>query len=388
MNRDRRQRRQTEVSPLLISLLVQLYQRLEQSSYKPPVTIALLAVNIVVHIHPSPYVLGHYLDDIRSNCLQPNLIFSAFQRDNAILWHRLFFSSIIHADDMHLYGNMLSLCWKGLNLEKKFGSKQFFVLVCFSLVTSHLLMAAMAYVLYYYVGLDGHTSGYNTCAVGFSAVLYSLKYVWNQLSPENTVVMGFQVPSRYAAWLELVLTSIVMPQASFIGHLAGIFAGYLYLVAFERRSVISALPLPAFVTRFVAHILGMGRNSSRYTYHSGRMAEEDVGVEEDELEVGDEIELEYVEESKPPTAAGSYATTHRNSRTNDSNPTHSHTHSQRSSSSHTQATDRNNTSISTAEVRQRRAQRFDDSSSSAPPVSASVSGAANGRSASTSRYHI
>lgn len=72
----------------------------------------------------------------------------------------------------------------------------------------------------------GHGPGvspgsFHSCAVGFSAVLFSLKYVLNSSAPGSTPVFGFEVPTRLACWAELVLISFVTPNASFLGHLCG-----------------------------------------------------------------------------------------------------------------------------------------------------------------------
>jgi rhomboid domain-containing protein 1 len=229
MRRERRDR--NNFSPILISLLYQLFTQLQGSNYKPPVTIACLLINILVHLHPSPYFFNSYLGDISRTCIHPKKIVDALfhKRNPQLLWDRLFLSSIIHADDVHLYYNMLSLCWKGIQLETMLGSKEFLVLILFSLVVSHSIMVFMSYFLYQFMSFDGYMSGYTTCAVGFSAVLFSLKYVLNCKSPSAQSVMGFMDPAKYAAWLELVLISLITPNASFIGHLAGILAGVLYV---------------------------------------------------------------------------------------------------------------------------------------------------------------
>lgn len=36
------------------------------------------------------------------------------------------------------------------------------------------------------------------------------------------------MPSKYAPWAELVLIHLMVPNASFVGHLAGIIAGLAY----------------------------------------------------------------------------------------------------------------------------------------------------------------
>jgi len=236
---DSQRRRQKTPSPMMILLLIELYKQFDRLPVKPPITIGLLGLNLFVHLHPNPYLFGIYLDDIRGNCIQPYRIINAFYYHQEVLWNRLFLSSIIHGDDMHLYYNMLSLSWKGINLENQVGSPTFLGMVIFSLVVSHCLLVGIAYSLYTFLGWDEYSSGMNTCAVGFSAVLFSLKYIWNAKSSSSssnsqssyTNVMGISVPTRYAAWLELVVTSMITPNASFIGHLAGILAGVLYVHA-------------------------------------------------------------------------------------------------------------------------------------------------------------
>ena len=40
---------------------------------------------------------------------------------------RLLFSGLLHGDDMHLYYNMVSLLWKGAQLERSMGTKKLVV---------------------------------------------------------------------------------------------------------------------------------------------------------------------------------------------------------------------------------------------------------------------
>lgn len=235
------------------------------SAYKPPVTIALLGVNVIVHIHPAPSFLGYDLLNTSQICIHPRKILEALIHYHEFQWHRILLAGFVHADDSHLYYNMISLLWKGVNLEKRLGSSKFLFLVCFSLLVSHVLLVILSFIMYKFLSFSSTFSGMDSCCVGFSAVLFSMKYVWNYISPEETPIMGFvTVPSKYAAWVELVLISLITPNASFIGHLAGILAGYLYLSLFFAGGV-WAVPLP-----FGRSLLRMsGLNVPRYTYHTG-----------------------------------------------------------------------------------------------------------------------
>mmetsp|Transcript_32700 Transcript_32700/g.45615 ORF Transcript_32700/g.45615 Transcript_32700/m.45615 type:complete len:101 (+) Transcript_32700:326-628(+) len=53
--------------------------------------------------------------------------------------------------------------------------------------------------------------------------------VLNYGSPRLSNFYGMMVPLKYMCWLELVLISIITPNASFLGHLCGILAGWFYL---------------------------------------------------------------------------------------------------------------------------------------------------------------
>ena len=111
-----------------------------------------------------------------------------------------------------------------------------------------------------------YSHSFNSCAVGFSAVLFSLKYVWNRYADSNTNDFGISVPTKYAAWAELVMISLVTPNASFVGHLAGILAGVLYVH-------VPTIPMVrGFINRYGGADSGGGGYDGSvpsYTYASG-----------------------------------------------------------------------------------------------------------------------
>lgn len=139
---------------------------------------------------------------------------------------RLFLSAFYHVDDVHLVFNMTSLMWKGVQLEGRYGSKQFAMMVGVLLGLSHGLVVVSAKLLSKVANVHGPMY---ECAVGFSAVLFALKVVLNYNSPNYTNVYGIVVPSRYAAWLEVILAQLLVPGSSFLGHLCGILAGLIYV---------------------------------------------------------------------------------------------------------------------------------------------------------------
>ena len=79
-----------------------MHAQIIQLPVKPPVTIGLIALNVYVHL-ANPLMMA-----ISNVCLQPATIISHFQ-GGRILLERLFLSSIVHADDMHLY--VMHICF-------------------------------------------------------------------------------------------------------------------------------------------------------------------------------------------------------------------------------------------------------------------------------------
>lgn len=122
---------------------------------------------------------------------------------------------------------MLSLLWKGVQLENSMGSIEFASMVAALLGMSQgiTLLLAKSLLLFF----DYEKAYYLEYAVGFSGVLFAMKVVLNSQSDNYTYVHGILVPARHAAWAELILIQMFVPGVSFLGHLGGILAGILYL---------------------------------------------------------------------------------------------------------------------------------------------------------------
>lgn len=65
------------------------------------------------------------------------------------------------------------------------------------------------------------------CAVGFSGVVFGLVVIDNAVSgaTSRSIFGFFSVPARVYPWALLVFWQILVPQASFLGHLAGVTVG-------------------------------------------------------------------------------------------------------------------------------------------------------------------
>lgn len=144
-------------------------------------------------------------------------------------WKRLVLAGLVHADEWHLYYNMVSFLWKGRMLERKLGSQHFACLLVVFTPLINIVMLLLNYVLGEHV-LHDHSYFYH-CAVGFSGVIFALKVLATYEAAPGSVdyISGMPVPSRYACWAELLLIQLVTPNASFTGHLAGILVGLAYV---------------------------------------------------------------------------------------------------------------------------------------------------------------
>lgn len=143
-------------------------------------------------------------------------------------WWRIFFAAFEHGDSFHLYYNMVSFIWKGIRMETELGAAYFlYILFLFTGLTGVTLVG-----LSYLCGMFVAQSFYYQCAVGFSAVIFALKVLNNHYWPGiNPTIMGMSInmPSGYIVWAELALIQLITPNASFLGHLAGILVGLAYV---------------------------------------------------------------------------------------------------------------------------------------------------------------
>jgi rhomboid domain-containing protein 1 len=186
----------------------------------PPVTLALIAGQVAIFLQLFHVLWTRY--DISSICIS---VLQVWYRDD---WKRLLLATFFHLDEWHLYFNMISLLWKGIKLEKKFGSIYFFFLVAVFSVLVNIILVVLS------ICADRLTHDHSfitQCAAGFSGVLFALKVVLNDMDPTGMqYIMGLPVPSRLVCWAELILIHVMVPNASFLGHLSGIIAGLMYIM--------------------------------------------------------------------------------------------------------------------------------------------------------------
>jgi len=87
-----------------------------------------------------------------------------------------------------------------------------------------------------------------SCAIGLSGVIFALKVLTSsETAPGREWVHFIWVPTRYAAWAELIRIHLLVPDASFMGHLAGILSGLIY----------TSTPIGRKVDQFISSLTGL-----------------------------------------------------------------------------------------------------------------------------------
>jgi len=139
-------------------------------------------------------------------------------------WWRIVTSAFSHYSFMHILFNMFSL-WSFRFLEVLYGQ------VLYVELTLLLLILSSVFTLLFYKALMRflHWNHYyeHVHAVGYSAVIFGLLTVGSLLNPKGKIelLFGLKIPSMVVPFFYLVVSSLLFPQASFVGHLSGILAG-------------------------------------------------------------------------------------------------------------------------------------------------------------------
>lgn len=159
-------------------------------------------------------------------------------------YRRFFISTFEHADDMHLYYNMISFLVKGRSLERRYGSANFAFLLFVITVLTNVIYVVLGQI---FTEVLHDTYYMKSCAIGFSGVIFALKVLTSSETPPGREWVHFMwVPKRYAAWAELILIHLLVPNASFMGHLAGILSGLIY----------TSTPIGTIVDQFISSLTG------------------------------------------------------------------------------------------------------------------------------------
>ncbi|KAK9825660.1 hypothetical protein WJX81_006649 [Elliptochloris bilobata] len=161
--------------------------------------------------------------------------------------YRVWTAQLSHIDLLHLLFNVSAL-WSVSTAELGDGGTVMY------LRTSALLLVvsgAVTLLFYYILGVRlGRERYLRVTAVGYSAVIFGWMTLLAARGKGAFSVLGVaEMPMWASPLVTLVLTSIIVPQASFLGHLAGIVAGFA--VAFGLFGWLTASGAAALVAWLV-----------------------------------------------------------------------------------------------------------------------------------------
>ena len=123
----------------------------------PPVTLVLILGQAAIFLRIGD--LDRWFGSVSDVCISTHHVLAQKQ------WSRLILGTLVHANDMHLYFNMVSLLWKGVFLEKRFKSQYFAYLIAVFTVLTSAVLVGLNFLM---AEVFSDRSYRLTCAVGFS----------------------------------------------------------------------------------------------------------------------------------------------------------------------------------------------------------------------------
>lgn len=181
----------------------------------PPCTLGVLGLCIVI------YILQLALDlELETFTMCPRLVLYIHE------YYRVVTSALFHANMMHIGMNMLSTSAISSMLEKRLGTLRHILSTLWAILLTAAIYIFISWAAYAIVGYDQWMYQHS---VGFSGVIFHMSVLECNLSPsQSRSIFGFfSVPAFLYPWALLVILQVVMPNLSFLGHLAGILTGTL-----------------------------------------------------------------------------------------------------------------------------------------------------------------
>lgn len=250
----------------------------EALTHLPPTTLGVIIV--CASIHAIQNILGW---NLRLFTMCPRLILFTHE------YYRVFTAVFFHANLMHIGMNMLSTAAISSALEKQLGTLRLLFSIWWAILLTSAIYILIAYAAYVFFGYDSWMYQH---AVGYSGIIFHMSVLESRLHPGPRSVFGiFSVPASVYPWVLLLVLQLIMPNLSFLGHLAGIltgtlefygvfdvlFVGDFFLVYLESFSMMRKLvALDTFVGTTQGNgLLGLRAESSlsaSFLFHSVRKA--------------------------------------------------------------------------------------------------------------------
>jgi len=131
-------------------------------------------------------------------------------------------ASLSHLNLLHLFFNMSSL-WSCRYIEMKLGSIFYLKYSLLLMVASVAIIIATYHILIYRYNKEEYM---NVLVVGYSCVAFGWMTILAQFETDHTL-FGWNIPFDLAPFGALIFTSLLISNASFVGHLSGIIIGYV-----------------------------------------------------------------------------------------------------------------------------------------------------------------
>jgi hypothetical protein len=136
---------------------------------------------------------------------------------------------------LHLAFNMMALMSLGYLLEVRLGTIPLIYATIYLAFLSSMLQFILEFVFVDCIYLQSYTA---SCSAGYSGILFAYTVLGVHYEPMNRSLFGsFSVPAKFYPWILLLLTSLLFPGASFIGHLCGILSGYAFIATVLNRDI-------------------------------------------------------------------------------------------------------------------------------------------------------
>ncbi len=153
----------------------------------------------------------------------------AFQYDHVVReheWWRLLTATVSHVGLMHVAMNMYTVV-AFAELESVLGTAEYLKLCFILAAVCGIIEIVVSRVMAERFRIERYRTTYS---LGYSGVVFGLMTV----AARELDMRFFGLPAALSPFLMLVITQIVVPNASFLGHLAGIVGGLIYTVGAFR----------------------------------------------------------------------------------------------------------------------------------------------------------
>lgn len=166
-------------------------------------------------------------------------------------YYRVFTAAFVHYDLIHILMNSASF-WS-LKLLEKQGIFEYMKMIVIIAIAAGFLDSIIR---------RSFLPDREVYSIGFSGVVCGLMTIMT-LYTSSINFFGFNLPWSFAPFFYILLTQLIIPHASFIGHLSGVLVGFMYrwhfFVWISDKLFVFLLPWIVFL--FYSNYAKTNRNS-------------------------------------------------------------------------------------------------------------------------------